>query len=101
MSKIISYEFLYRCDYICCNVEVVKFVLILRYLLAVVFIYFKRAHLKLVEFSEYNFWVALYIAHDMFEDAKIFKWDILPWAFGDDWKDRSETFFRSKATSLI
>ena len=48
-----------------------------RYLLVLVFIYFKRAKLRLDEFTEDNFWVALYISQDIEEDATFFRLNCL------------------------
>jgi hypothetical protein len=35
-----------------------------RYLLAMVFVYFKRAELQHTEYTQHNFWVCLHLAHD-------------------------------------
>jgi len=67
-----------------------------KYLLVLVFIYFKRAKLRLDEFTEDNFWVALYISQDIEEDATFFRWEILPWALGERWEDKQPVFFEYK-----
>uniref|UniRef100_A0A6I8SNB3 Uncharacterized protein n=1 Tax=Xenopus tropicalis TaxID=8364 RepID=A0A6I8SNB3_XENTR len=48
-----------------------------KYLLAMVLIYFKRAHLKPCEYGRLNFFRALYLAHDMGEDPDNAKLNIL------------------------
>ena len=63
------------------------------YLLATVFVYFKRAGLRLEEFNQENFFRCLYLAHDMEEDEEELKWELLPWALGDD---DSSSFFLSR-----
>lgn len=66
------------------------------YLLATVLVYFKRANLSLEEFSPMNFWRCLYLAHDMEEDDERLKWELLPWALGQNWKNSMTHFLQSK-----
>ena len=66
------------------------------YLLATVLVYFKRAGLSLEEFKPANFWKCLYLAHDMEEDEERLKWELLPWALGQNWRNTMTTFLLSK-----
>ena len=67
-----------------------------RFLLATVFIYFKRAELEEEEYTERNFWLALYLAHDQEEDDNETKWELLPWALGTQWQPLYQTMMREK-----
>ena len=67
-----------------------------RFLLATVFIYFKRAELEEEEYTERNFWLALYLAHDQEEDDDKIKWELLPWALGTEWQPLYQTMMREK-----
>nr|XP_002122378.1 speedy protein A-like [Ciona intestinalis]XP_026691915.1 speedy protein A-like [Ciona intestinalis]XP_026691916.1 speedy protein A-like [Ciona intestinalis]XP_026691917.1 speedy protein A-like [Ciona intestinalis] len=58
-----------------------------KYLLAMVLTYFKRAHLHVSEYNVINFFTALYLANDMAEDEEEFKYEIFPWALGEEWRD--------------
>ena len=73
----------------CCNY-------IDNYLLATVFVYFKRADLELSEYTEENFWICLYLAHDQEEDEEELKWELLPWALGEDWNKTVSRFLAAK-----
>ena len=76
------------------------FNLVDNYLLAVVFVYFKRARLNSRrEYTVDNFWLCLYLAHDMEEDEEELKWELLPWALGKDWI-RHYAKFSFKKTEL-
>ena len=52
------------------------------YLLAMVLVFFKRASLEIVEYTEENFWKCLYLTHDMEEDQDELKWELLAWVLG-------------------
>ena len=56
------------------------------FLLAAVFVFFKRANLTLEEFTVRNLWLALFLAHDAEEDEEPRKWEMLPWALGAGWQ---------------
>ena len=66
------------------------------YLLAMVFVYFKRAGLTLPEYTVDNFWLCLYLAHDQEEDEDELKWELLPWALGDKWMSQFRKFSLEK-----
>ena len=67
-----------------------------RVLLVMVLIYFKRGNLSLEEYTEYNFWTALYIAHDIVDEVTFYKYEILPWALGENWENEKNSFFDNK-----
>lgn len=67
-----------------------------RYLLAMVFAYFVRANLTVQEYTVFNFFCALYLAHDIAEECDDYKWEMLPWALGKEWATSLKHFIRKK-----
>ncbi|CAM1309616.1 SPDYA (predicted) [Pycnogonum litorale] len=71
-----------------------------KYLLAMVFVYFKRAKYSCHQFTRENFFLALYLAHDMEEDDEETKLSILYWALGQCWRQKHVQFFRKRCSLL-
>ena len=68
-----------------------------KYLLAMVFVYFKRANLNSqYEFNRENFFLALCLALSIEEECDDDRWEILPWALGRHWRQQLKFFAQKK-----
>ncbi|KAM9777542.1 speedy protein A [Neosynchiropus ocellatus] len=72
------------------------FVLADKYLLAMVFEYFKRCSFTIEEYTKENFFIALFLANSVEEEDGYTMFEILSWALGNNWRQKAFDFVRQR-----
>ncbi|KRY43325.1 Speedy protein 1-A [Trichinella spiralis] len=70
-----------------------------RFLLAVVFVYFRR--LEVYHYTKDLFYKLLFLAYEIFEDADEMKFEILAWDVGMHWLQCCKQFYKQKENLLF